>query len=311
MALQPVLTIITPVFNGEDFIAETILSVLDAPITIPYEYIVLDDGSTDSTAAILNQFSDRIKILSHSNMGESKTVNHGLEKALGEYILIINADDPLVTENLLYKAIEVLGNNPEVVAVYPDWKIIDEHGTTIKNMILPNYSDEVMIGQCRCLPGPGTVFRKNAAISIGGRDAKWKFVSDYDFWLRLSRFGKILRLPEILAQWRKNPDSISISQRGQQMATERIEVIKNFCSNHYVPPKLMRTAIGNSYYLAARLVFFDSGLRAKFLLYQAFKKQRGWPTEAKLHVILYIVLMPLSKLFIWRFPKIVKKIGRG
>lgn len=311
MIFKPVLSIITPVFNGEDFIAKTISSVLDAPITIPYEYIILDDGSTDSTAAILNQFSDRLKILSHTNMGESATVNRGLEKALGEYILIINADDPLVTENLIYKAIEVLNKDPEIAAVYPDWKIVDEHGTTIKNMILPNYSDEIMIGQCRCLPGPGTVFRKNAAISIGGRDPKWKFVSDYDFWLRLSRFGKIVRLPENLAQWRKNPNSISISQRGQQMANERIEVISNFCSNHYVPSKLRRKAIGNSYYLAARLVFFDPSIKGKFLLLQAFIKQRGWPTEAKLHVILYIVLMPVSKLLIWKFPKIIQLIVKG
>ena len=97
MAVQPVLTIITPVFNGENFIAETISSVLNALIAVPYEYIVLDDGSTDSTADILNRFSDRINILTHTNIGESATVNRGLDAAQGEFVLVICADDPLLT----------------------------------------------------------------------------------------------------------------------------------------------------------------------------------------------------------------------
>ena len=298
MALQPVLTIITPVFNGENFIAETISSILDALIAVPYEYIVLDDGSTDSTANILSKFADRIKILTHSNIGESATVNRGLHIAQGEFVLVISADDPLLTGELVNRACKILSNDPDLVAIYPDWRIIDELGRVIMTKVLPEFSEEIMIGRCKCLPGPGTVFRKSAALRVGGRKDKWKYVGDYDFWLRMSRVGKIVRLPEVLAQWRQNEKSTSISQRGLEMATERINVIDEFLAENDLTEPLKRKALGNSYYLAARLAFFDTRIKGKTLLIEAFKSRRGWPEEARIQVVLYIFLMPISSIML-------------
>ena len=88
------ITVITPVFNGEDYIRETIESVLSAINCEAIEYIVVNDGSSDSTLAILNEYSDRINILTHPNSGESASVNAGLQKAQGNLILIVSADDP-------------------------------------------------------------------------------------------------------------------------------------------------------------------------------------------------------------------------
>jgi glycosyltransferase involved in cell wall biosynthesis len=305
---KPILTIITPVYNGKTYIAETIESVLNAKIDIPYEYIVLDDGSTDLTANILSNYRDYVKIFSHSNRGESATVNRGIENAKGDYILIVNADDPLLTRDLISKTCKILIDDSSVVAVYPDWKIIDQYGETIRNRILPNYSDEILIGYCRCLPGPGAIFRRDAALKIAGRRLNWKFVSDYDFWLRLSRVGKIIRLPEILAQWRENPTSTSITSRGSEMATERIEVIKVFLNENQVPVKLRQMALGNCYYLAARLAFFDHTINGRALLLKAFKHRRGWPEMAKLHVVLYLLLIPISSIILRPLSKLIVKI---
>jgi hypothetical protein len=308
VAVQPVLTIITPVFNGENFIAETITSVLNALIAVPYEYIVLDDGSTDSTADILNRFSDRINILTHTNIGESATVNRGLDAAQGEFVLVICADDPLLTGELINQATKILIDNPELVAIYPDWIIINESGQVIKTKVLPEYSDEIMIGRCKCLPGPGTVFRKSAALKVGGRKDKWKYVGDYDFWLRMSRMGKIIRLPGVLAQWRQNKKSTSISQRGIEMATERIDVIGEFLAMNNLPAALRRKALGSSYYLAARLAFFDPRVNGKALLINAFKFRRGWPEEARVQIVLYIFLMPVSSIMLNPIKKLIVRI---
>ena len=125
---RPILTIITPVYNGEKYISETIESVINASIKYSYEYMVLDDGSNDSTLKILNTYKDKIKIFSHTNIGESATVNLGLENALGEFILVISADDPLLTSDLINKACCILLENPSIVAIYPDWRIIDQNG---------------------------------------------------------------------------------------------------------------------------------------------------------------------------------------
>ena len=309
MAPKPLITIITPVFNGENYISETILSVLDAQITYPYEYIVIDDGSTDSTVRILNKFAGKIKISTHSNIGESATVNRGLDLAQGEFILVLSADDPLLTGDLVNQACKILIDKPQIVAIYPDWRIINDFGQLIKTKVLPDYSDEIMIGHCKCLPGPGTVFRKSTAIKIGGRRVKWKYVGDYDFWLRLSRVGKIIRLPGVLAQWRQNQKSTSISQRGVGMATERIQVIEEFLAMNYFPLDLRRKAIGNSYYLAARLAFFDPRINGRSLLIKAFKFRRGWPEEAKISVVAYIILIPLSSAILKPLKNLIIKVN--
>lgn len=302
------LTIMTPVYNGEKYIEETIESVINAKINIKYEYIVLDDGSTDSTPNLLNNYAQSIKILTHKNIGESATVNRGLKNALGKFVLILNADDPMLSPELVNSGCKILIENPSISALFPDWKIIDQFGTTLKINILPEYSDELLIGRSKCLPGPGTIFDRNLALAIGGRGAKWKYVGDYDFWLRFSRVGKIERLPKVLAQWRENETSTSISNRGLEMAIERIKVIEDFLAANEVQTQLARKALGNCYYLAARLAFFDPKINGKDLIFKSFKFRRGWPEEAKLHIVIYLVLLPLSRKILNKFPRFITKI---
>ena len=305
MTTQPIVSIITPVFNGQKYIEETICSVLEAGIEVEFEYIVLNDGSTDSTLDIISGFADRIRVFSHVNIGESETVNLGIQRATGKYVLILSADDPLLTKDLISKAVHELNLNSDLVAVYPDWKIIDADGLDLEFVILPEYSDEIMIGENRCLPGPGVVFRRDAAIKIGGRRKNWKFVGDYDFWLRLSLLGRIKRLPGVLAQWRNSTDSTSVSQRGSSMATERISVIENFVLENNLPPALQRLAVSNSYILAARLVFFEKSIPARRYLAKAFYVRRGWPSQAKIHIVLYIIFLPVSRIFNLIIPRLI------
>ncbi len=259
---------------------------------------------------ILESYGNKIRTISHENIGESATVNRGIESAIGKYILVLSADDPLLTAELLKIGVEILENNPSIVALYPDWKIIDEQGRTIKTVILPDYSDEEMIGHSRCLPGPGVLFSKSAAMSIGGRREKWKYVGDYDFWLRLSRVGQIQRLPRVLAQWRQNSGSTSISQRGQDMASNRIQVMEEFVTEFRISEKMSRMALGNAYYLAARLAFFDPKIKGRALLIKSIKHRRGWPEEAKILVVLYLLLLPISALILKQSPWIISKIVR-
>ena len=305
------LTIITPVYNGEKYIAETIESIISAKIEVAYEYLVINDGSTDSTSSILDRYKDKIKIHAQQNLGESAAVNNGLKHSRGDFVLVVNADDPLLTGDLINKGIKILVADPSIVAIYPDWKIISDNMETKKIKILPEYTDEIMIGRCRCLPGPGTLFRKDTALKIGGRSANWKFVSDYDFWIRMSRQGVIVRLPGVLAQWRESLSSTSFSQRGKSMAIERIKVMEKFLLENKISVPLQRKALGNSYYLAARLAFFDSTIAGRKLLFQAFKNRRGWPEEAKLHVVIYLLLMPVSSRLVYKFPKLVQRITSG
>lgn len=311
MGFRPIISIITPVFNGEKYIAETIDSILNSSIDIPYEYLVIDDGSNDSTLEILRNYGNRIQLYSHKNVGESETVNRGLKHAKGDFILIISADDPLLTGNLINRAINTMLDSSGIVALYPDWRVIDQEGRAIKENILPEYSDEIMIGHSRCLPGPGVVFRRSAALEIGGRRSKWKFVGDYDFWLRLSRVGEIKRLPGVMAQWRSNENSTSISQRGERMAFERVSVISDFTSENEITNLLSRKARANAHYLAARLAFFDQSIKGRKLLITSFRIRRGWPEEARMEVVIYLLFLPVSSWIIKKLPKFHNKIISG
>lgn len=311
MPSEVILTIITPVYNGEKYISETIQSVISANISISYEHIVVNDGSTDSTALILNEYKKKIAIISQHNLGESHAVNAGLKLAKGKFILVINADDPLLSSDLIYQAVKILQNSPSLVAVYPDWQVISENKQIRKFVILPEYTDDLMIGRCRCLPGPGTIFCKDAAVRIGGRSPDWKFVSDYDFWLRLSREGIIRRIPGVLAQWRESSISTSVSQRGLAMATERIKVIDRFLHENKVPLALEKKARGNSYYLAARLTFFDPSIPGRELLFKAFMFRKGWPEEARLNVVIFLILMPFSGFVVRKFSKLTNWVSHA
>jgi glycosyltransferase involved in cell wall biosynthesis len=296
---KSLLTVVTAVFNGQDYIEETIASVLKFASSVDFEYLVMNDGSTDGTLEILERYSDQITIFSHANCGESESVTRAFESARGEFLLVVSADDPLLTSELFQDVFEWFKNDPILVAVYPDWQMIDADGNILQKVYVPDYSDELMIGECRTLPGPGVIFRKDAALRIGGRHSRWVYVGDYDFWLRLGRLGEIRHRPGVLAQWRHHPSSTSVSKRGPAMALERIQVVEEFLANNSIEKTLAKKALGHAYYTAARLAFFSREVPGKMYLYKAFKSRRGWVESAELPVIAFIVLDPLSRLIVW------------
>ena len=309
--LKSKLSVITAVYNGAQYIEETINSVLTHCSSIDFEYIVLNDGSTDNTLELLNKYESRIRVVNKENSGESDSVSTGFKLATGDLLLVVSADDPLLTKDLFSGVFETFTKDANLMAIYPDWQMIDARGEVIKVIRVPNYSDELLIGRCVTLPGPGVIFRKSAAIQINGRNPKWTFVGDYDFWLRLSRLGELRHRSEVLAQWRHHPSSASVSKRGLKMAQERIMVVEEFIRNNPIPKHIQKMALGNAYYMAARISYFDRKIPSKKFLFLAFKKRKAWVEEAKLHEIVYILLSPISRMFNPMIDILFEKIGRS
>jgi glycosyltransferase involved in cell wall biosynthesis len=305
------ISVITPVYNGEDFIIETVESVLNAAAHHDVEYIIVNDGSDDQTLERIQKFESRVKILSKENGGESSAVNMGLAEAKGDLVLIVSADDPLPSDDIFVGAESFFSKNLGVVAWYPNWKIIDAEGKELRTVEVDDYSDELLIGRFRCLPGPGTLFRRTAALSIGGRNDKWVFVGDYDFWLRLSRVGRIQKRNQLVAQWRFHDQSTSIARRGTEMASERIAVIEEFIEFNPIEQNLVRQAIAHSYYYAARLSFFDTRVKGKKYLSKALKVSKGRIKDGKITVYLFIALLPLSKHLVSIVKPFLRKFGRA
>jgi len=250
---SPLVSVITPAYNRAPFLKETIESVIsqDYPNV---QYIVLDDGSTDNTREILQQYAGRIRWESHTNLGETKTVNKGFSMAGGEIVGVVNSDDPLLPR-AISAAVDVLGARPDIAVVYPDWDMIDAEGQKIEHIQTHEYDYLNMLRWHHCIPGPGTFFRKWVVDRLAGRDTQFRYVADFDFWLRAGLLGQFLRVPQTLATFRWHADGASSKEQGTVMAEEHIRLVRKiFSMNNLLahPAKAVkREAFGSAYYIAA------------------------------------------------------------
>jgi glycosyltransferase involved in cell wall biosynthesis len=115
---HPRVSVIIPVYNGEPTIGAAIQSVL-AQTFRDFEIIVVDDGSTDATASILERFASRITIIKQANRGFCDARNAGIANSQGGYLALLDADDTWLPSKL-EKTIAVLDRSPQVVLVCTD-----------------------------------------------------------------------------------------------------------------------------------------------------------------------------------------------
>jgi glycosyltransferase involved in cell wall biosynthesis len=288
-------TIITPVFNGSKYIKETVRSVLDATAGLDFEYLIIDDGSTDDTKQILSNYLSKVVYIYQDNSGQSSAINNGIKLASGKYLTIVNADDPLLSNELFLQAERVLDAEEGVVATYPDWKMIDAEGSTLEIVKVKEFSFIDFVGKFNCLIGPGGVFRTEIARRVNGWDPSYKFVPDYDFWLRISDYGVFQRVPQVQATWRSHETSISVASRSKQMADERIRVIHEYLDrNPEISSEIKSMAIAYSNYRASVLSYFDPKINGRKMLFKAIRHYPRILLEIDLRVSLYIMLSPLT-----------------
>jgi glycosyltransferase involved in cell wall biosynthesis len=250
----PLVTVITPTYNRAGLVGETIGSVLDQDYP-RIEYIVIDDGSTDDTSSIVEKYLGRLPWVTQANAGEARTVNRGFSMSAGEIIGVVNSDDPLLPR-AISTAVETLSNNPDVVAVYPDWEIIDDRGGQLYHISTQEFSFVNMVRWHLCVPGPGTFFRRSVLDQVGGRDPAFRYVGDHEFWLRAGLVGPFRRIPQTLATHRWHAGSISSSERGEAMAREHVRLVETFFARPELPPEILavRTeAFCNAYFVAATI----------------------------------------------------------
>lgn len=219
----PLVTIVTPAYNRELLIEETINSILDQKYP-NLEFIIIDDGSKDKTLDVIKKYKNKLIIISQKNMGETKTVNKGLSLAKGEIIAVINSDDPLLPGSI-QTMVDYMEANPDALAVYPDWVMIDGASQKIQDVHPADYNYLTMLSEHYCIPGPGTFFRKKAIKLTGGRSERFRYLADYAFWLKLGLYGIFVHLPKTLATFRVHAGSQGIYAKGETMANEHKTLI--------------------------------------------------------------------------------------
>ncbi len=272
---RPLVSIITPTYNRAGYLAETIESVLGQEY--PHlEYIVLDDGSTDETSAVVEKYRSRLSFHSRANVGEPRTVNWGLSMARGDVVGIVNSDDPILP-GLVQEAVETLLLDDRLLVVYPDWRMIDQASGIVKDVRVLDYDYLKMVRWQKCLVGPGAFMRKKALLLESGRDPAYRLVGDFEYWLRLGRHGPFARIPRTLATHRVHPGSES-GKGDMGRAEETMRVVNAYFAQADLPPEvrvLERDARGNAAYHAARMCMASAPRQSRAYFRESIRRSPG------------------------------------
>jgi glycosyltransferase involved in cell wall biosynthesis len=209
--MLPQFSVIIPAFNVAATVADTIESVL-AQTSADFETVVVDDGSTDSTRAVLERYADRIKIVSQKNRGLSGARNAGARAATARWFALLDGDDTWTLDKL-EQVSRALPLNPEAVMFFSDATCFDPTGTIAGGAYMPPElahppsREEVMNGRSQILPS-STVIRRDAWERAGGFSEEFRGASGFEdvwFWLLLSEQGPFAYLPLRLVNYRVAP----------------------------------------------------------------------------------------------------------
>lgn len=250
----PRVSVVTATYNAAPYLVETIESVLSQEYP-NLEYIVLDDGSTDDTRQILERYTGRIIWESHPNMGESRTVNKGWEMASGDFVITVSADDPILP-NLLLHGVEFMQKHADILVAYPAWEMIDADGQKIHSPQMLDYDYLNMLRWQHCFPGPGSLIRRQAfVLEKTKRNPAYRYIGDFEYWMRLGIHGPFAYLPETLATWRSHSagtTSTALSNNPQK-ATEHIQAVRSLYQRPDLPAAaqaIQHEVMATVYYLA-------------------------------------------------------------
>lgn len=207
-------SVVIPVYNREKYIQQTIQSVLDQSYS-DVELIVVDDGSTDGSKELIEQFGARLMLLTHEggrNFGQSASINLALEHITGEYVAILDSDD-YWHPNKVESQVRFLEERPELSLVYSNGKVVDENGKTLHAFYSPDHQKE-HTPEAYLLEGyfllPNNSLMKSSVLRKTGLfDESLRAAQDYDMGIRVTEVAKFGYLNEQLFYYRRHDESIS------------------------------------------------------------------------------------------------------
>jgi glycosyltransferase involved in cell wall biosynthesis len=218
-ARQPAVSVILPVYNGEEYIAPAIRSILDQTFA-DLELIVISElGTSPASLAAVERFADPrlVHVRNEEKLGLIASLNLGLQMARGRYIARMDSDDVSLPDRLA-KQVAHLDAHSEIGVLGTMVAYIDAQGRRTSR---PRYfwRPEAVAWDLLFnspIPHPSAMLRPSLVQQLGGYDHKAKLVEDYDLWLRASRIAVIENLPDELVLIRKHGENITVTRREEQ-----------------------------------------------------------------------------------------------
>jgi glycosyltransferase involved in cell wall biosynthesis len=207
---MPLVSIIIPAYNAQRTIRETIQSIQNQTID-DFEIIVINNSSTDTTLAILESIDEpRLRIFSRENNGPYVAQNLGIQKALGEYISFLDADD-LWASDKLERQLLALQSHSRAKVAYSWTRLIDENGRFL-NKLTPvrfqgNVYKQILLGNF-VASGSNILVHRDVFADVGVYDTTF-YSSDWDFYIRLAAKYEFALVPDWQILYRQSVNSLS------------------------------------------------------------------------------------------------------
>lgn len=249
---QPWLSILIPTYNGEAYLPSALDSIIAQEAT-DIECIVVDDGSTDATLSILNDYQDKlsIKTLQRERQGNwVASTNYALSFARGEYVCFLHQDDLWFKDrlNIMRGIVEQF---PEVNCFLHSSKFVDIEGNYLglwrcplpvfPEIIKPDLIIERLLIQ-NFISIPAPIFKREVALKVGGLNEALWYTADWDLWLKIASCGDMLYFPKPLSGFRIHPSSQTIVRSSyQQDFRDQLEsVAKKYLTTWDAPEPLKK-----------------------------------------------------------------------
>jgi glycosyltransferase involved in cell wall biosynthesis len=239
---QALVSVVVPTYNRAALLDQAISSVLRQDYR-RWELLVIDDGSTDDTAAVLQSYAHepRIRSFSQPNSGQAVARNRGIQKARGEFVAFLDSDNLWLPHKLGIQ-MAYLAAHPEVDVLYGDTEIIDIDGRVLpRASTRPRHSGVVwrQLLVDNFVNFNTSVVRTEKLREVGGMDESVRRADDYDLWLRLSTVARFQYLPGVVAQYRVAGARISDNIAGR--FESNMAAVERFLASN--PDLLSRTEI--------------------------------------------------------------------
>lgn len=221
MSVVPAVSVVMPVRNGARFLEAAIQSVQSQTFA-DFEFIIIDDGSSDETPALLHRSASedtRIRLFRTSGEGIVAALNLGVKAARAALIARMDSDDIAVKERLAIQ-IEALRSMPDHVAIGSNAITMDSNGHDTGKMLVPSVplSATAELLRRNTFLHPTMMMRRAAVVSAGLYRPACIYAEDYDLWLRLAEIGEMANIQEPLIRFRIHPQQTSKTRRLTQRA---------------------------------------------------------------------------------------------
>jgi glycosyltransferase involved in cell wall biosynthesis len=211
----PLISVCMPVYNAEQYVAEAVESILGQTLG-DFEFLILDDGSTDGTRPILEGYAARdrrIRLTSRANRGLVATLNELIDQARGEFLARMDADDIALPERFR-RQVDYLRAHPECSVVGCRVRVIDPDGDPLCDWFTERPHEEIdglllqeePLGPVICHP---SILMRRDAVLAAGKYRDFPVGEEIDLYLRLAESSRLAILPEVLLEYRQHLENFT------------------------------------------------------------------------------------------------------